>query len=151
MLDHKLKWDIWTERLTAKSQQRLFFLRKLLSFNVGSKVLQCFYSAFIESILSFCIICWFGNATEVQKKSIRKIITMSSKLTGIPFENMDCIYKQRTLKKASSIVGDDDQRHPLAPSFSLLPSRRRYCAPLFTKNRSKFSFVPQAIKFLNEQ
>lgn len=26
-----------------------------------------FYCAFIESVLTFCIICWFGNATEAQK------------------------------------------------------------------------------------
>ena len=147
VLDHKLKWDIWTDRLNTKSQQRLFFLRKLLSFNVSSSVLQTFYYAFVESVLSFGIICWFGNATEVQKKYIRKIITTSSKLSGIPLPSMESVYKNRILRKANSIVGN--QRHPLAPSFELLPSGRRYCAPLFTKNRSKFSFVPQAIKLLN--
>ncbi len=105
-----------------------------------------FYCAFIERVLSFCIICWFGNATEAQKKSVRKTVT-ASKLLGITLPNMESIYRDRTMKKANNIV--DDQRHPLASSFELLPSGQQYCAPLFTKNRSKFSFVLQAIKFSN--
>ena len=148
VLDHKLRWDAWTDKINSKSQQRMFFLRKLLSFNVGSKMLQMFYYAFIESVLSFSIICWFGNATEAQKKSVRRAVTMSSKLSGITFPSLESIYKDRTLKRARSIVGD--QRHPLASSFELLPSGRRYRGPLFKKNRSKFSFVPQASRLLNE-
>lgn len=122
-------------------------MMKLLSFNVHNKMLQMFYSSFIESVLAFCIICWFGNATEAQKKSVRKTVTMASKLLGIKLPSVECIYRERVRNKAKTIVGD--KRHPLASSFELLPSGRRYYLPLFTKNRSKFSFVPQAIKLLN--
>ena len=72
ILDNKLKWDSWTDLLHSKAQQRMYFLNKLLVFNVNNKMLQMFYTAFIESVLTCCITCWFGNATESQKKAIRK-------------------------------------------------------------------------------
>ncbi len=34
VLDHKLKWDTWTDLVNTKTQQRMYFLAKLLSFNV---------------------------------------------------------------------------------------------------------------------
>lgn len=148
VLDHKLRWDVWSEKVNAKSQQRMFFLRKLLSFNVGNRMVKMFYHAFIESVLSFGIICWFGNATEAQKKSVRRAITLSSKLSGISFPSLESIYKDRVLKMALIIVSD--VRHPLASSFELMPSGRRYRGPLMKKNRSRLSFVPQAIRSLNQ-
>ncbi len=112
------------------------------------KNVPMFYCDFIESVLTFCIICWFSKATEAQKKEKRKKTeTTSSKLLVVTSLSMEHMYRYRTMKKANNIVGG--QRQPLASSFELLPSGRRYCPPLFIKNRSKFSFVPQAIKFLN--
>ena len=107
-----------------------------------------FYCAFIESVLTFCIVCWFGNASEAQKKSVRKTVTLASKLIGIPLPSMESMYKERTITKAGSIVRNHN--HPLASFFSLLPSGRRYRTPLLIPNRSRFSFVPKAITFLND-
>lgn len=148
VLDNKLKWDSWTDLLHTKTQQRMYFLKKLFVLNVNNKMLQMFYTAFIESVLTCCIICWFGNATQAQKNIIRKTVTTASKLLGITLPSIEHIYKDRMLKKANNIVCD--HTHPLASHFNLLPSRRRFCPPLMTKNRSKFYFVPQAIKALNQ-
>ena len=111
-------------------------------------MLQMFHTAFIESVLTFCIVCWFGNATESQKKTIRKTIATASKLLGNTLPSIEHIYKDRLVKKADNIVCD--YTHPLASHFKLLLSGRRFCLPLMTKNRSKFSFLPQAMKALNQ-
>lgn len=119
----------------------MYFLNKL-SFNVLQKMHEMFYYAYIEKVLAFCLICRFGNVTEAQKKTVRKTITVASKLLGTMLPSVECIYRDRVMNKANIIVGDT--RHPLAYSFVLLPSERRYCLLLLTKNKSKFSFVPQA-------
>lgn len=119
LFDNKLKWDVGTEKLNAKSQKRMFFLRKMLSFNISSRMFQTFYCALVETVLSFFVLCWFGNATEAQKKAVRKIMTMSSILSGLQFPSLENNHKDRTIKKANSIVGD--QQHPLAPKFEMLP------------------------------
>ncbi len=147
MLDNKLRWDAWTDCLSKKLQQRMYFLKKLLSFNVESRILLMFYGAFIESIMTFCVICWYGNASEAQKRSLGKVVTTASKLLGTKLGSIESIYKGRVLNKANIILYD--KRHPLSYTFELLPSGRRYCVPRCTKNRLKLSFIPQAIKFLN--
>ena len=54
-----------------KSQQRLYFVKNLGYFKVDYTVLILFYKSFIESILTFCIVCWFGNTTVSQKNMLR--------------------------------------------------------------------------------
>ena len=66
----------------------------VFSFNVNKRMLKMFYCAFIESVLTFCIICWFGNASEAQKNSVLKTVTLASKLIGIPLPSMESIYKE---------------------------------------------------------
>ncbi len=70
----------------------MYFLKKLLSFNVDSRMLLMFYGAFIESIMTFCVICWYGNASEAQKRSLGKVVTTASKLLGIKLESIESIY-----------------------------------------------------------
>lgn len=88
----------------------MYFLNKL-SFNVLQKMHEMFYYAYIEKVLAFCLICRFGNVTEAQKKTVRKTITVASKLLGTMLPSVECIYRDRVMNKANIIVGDT--RHPL--------------------------------------
>lgn len=148
VLDHKLKWDQHTEQMAKKGQQRLYFLKKLVTFGVDKKMLKMFYSAFVESVLTFCIVCWFGSATEAQKHSLRKIITTASKIQGVCLNSLQDIYNSRLVDKAKILLSYP--KHPLFNAFELLPSGRRYRHPALTKNRTKQSFVPQVTGLLNK-
>ncbi len=44
------------------------------------------YCAFIERVLTFCIICEFGKATEAWRKSARKTVNIASKLLRIHYQ-----------------------------------------------------------------
>ena len=106
VLDNKLKWDKSTELINKKSQQRLYFLKKLVLFDVNLSMLKMFYSAFVESVLTFGLTCWFGNATEAQKKTLRKTVTVASKLLGFKLTSLEDIYRSRSLTKAEKIIAD---------------------------------------------
>ena len=58
-IDSKLNWNANTTHVYKRSNQRLYFLRKLKSFNVNTNILKLFYQSTIQSILSFCCVCWF--------------------------------------------------------------------------------------------
>ena len=58
IIDDKLEWDPHSSSVHSKMQQRLFFLRKLNSFHIDSKILYLFYTSVIESILLFCFHAW---------------------------------------------------------------------------------------------
>lgn len=68
---YRLIWDSWTECLSTEAQQRKHFYPWLQT--------KC-SCALIEIVLSFWIICWFGNTSEAQRKCVRKIATPDSKL-----------------------------------------------------------------------
>jgi hypothetical protein len=59
----KLKWSTHTDSVVKKAQQCLFILRSLKKCCLSPKTLTNFYRCTIESILSGCIIAWYGNCT----------------------------------------------------------------------------------------
>lgn len=149
VLDNKIRWEQHTEAIQKKGQQRLHFLKKLVSFDVNPSITRMFYSAFVESVLTFAIICWFGNATVAQKGRLKKIITTASKLIGTNLKSLEMIYRERSLGKIDTILAD--KKHPLFYTFELLPSGNRFRYPALSKNRTKQSFIPQAISLFNKQ
>lgn len=59
VFDSQLKFDINTEVIAKKGQQRINLLRKLNSFNLSRRIQCLFYKSFIESLLTFSFIYWF--------------------------------------------------------------------------------------------
>ena len=53
IIDDKLNWDGNTSKLQSKGNQRMYFLRKLKSFNVRSQTLTLFYQSVIQSVICF--------------------------------------------------------------------------------------------------
>lgn len=113
-----------------------------------SLVMKSFYSCFIESILTFSFICWYGSLSLRNKNRLQGIVRVCSKIAGISLNDLTALYQLRTLSKVRSILGD--QSHPLAGEFLLLPSGRRYILPKCRTNRLKHSFFPAAIALLNK-
>ena len=60
-LDDKLDWTANTDTLHKKGQSRLYFLRRLGSFNICKKLLQMFYQSVVASVLFYAVVCWGGN------------------------------------------------------------------------------------------
>ena len=106
-----------------------------------------FYRAFIESVISFAVICWYGNLGVKQKNALNGIVRGASKVVGVQFPCLTHIYDEQVLKKASSIRADSS--HPLNPEYRLLPSGQRLVAPVPKNNRYKFSFIPTSIRAIN--
>ncbi len=55
----KLSWVGNTNLVVSKAQKRLYLLRKRKSFDVDKSILIMFYGSFIETILTYAMICWF--------------------------------------------------------------------------------------------
>ncbi len=67
IIDGKLCFESNTSLLCKKGQQRLYCLRKLAKFNVDKTLLTLFYRSFVESVVIFSLICWYGSITLKQK------------------------------------------------------------------------------------
>ncbi|TWW53378.1 putative RNA-directed DNA polymerase from transposon BS [Takifugu flavidus] len=60
-LDNRLDWTSNTRQLYKKTQSRMYFLRRLRSFNICRKLLWMFYQSVVASVLSYAVVCWGGE------------------------------------------------------------------------------------------
>ncbi|XDV19391.1 hypothetical protein PO909_024874 [Leuciscus waleckii] len=147
IIDSKLSFEANCETVCKKGHQRLFFLRKLCKFQIEKTLLSMFYRAFIESVLSFSLVSWYGNLTLKSRNSINQIVKCSSRLIGEPLLNPASLYTRQVQCMGISILSD--QLHPLYYEFQCLPSNRRFRVLRCTTKRYKNSFVPVVINFIN--
>ena len=147
ILDEKLSF---TEHVTAvqkKSQQRLHVLRKLRAFYVDQLLLLRLYRSIIESLLTYCSICYYPALSVKNRNRLLKISHVSAKIIGLPTPKLTEIIDHAILSKARAVATESD--HPLSTFFHVLPSQRRYrCIKCKTCRYSR-SFVPVAIRMLN--
>jgi len=147
IIDNRLTWNSNTDAVYKKCQQRLYFMRKLRSFNVNTEMLSLFYRCFVESVLTFGIQIWFASLSLQNRNKLSKIIHICEKIANSPFEPLPYIHERRVLSLADKIL--DDPSHALHNQYKILPSGRRYIVPLLKTNRSKKSFIPLSIILLN--
>ena len=71
--------DVEIHSTYSKLNQRLFFLRKLYSFRIDNTILDMFYKTIVQSVLSFNLVCVFGNIREVDKCKFSRVIKQAEK------------------------------------------------------------------------
>ncbi|KAL0187772.1 hypothetical protein M9458_014871, partial [Cirrhinus mrigala] len=142
-----LSWTNNTTALAKKSQQRLYFLRKLRRARAPAPIMYTFYRGTIESILTSCITVWFGACNASCQKTLQRIVKAAERIIGVPLPSLQDIYSTRLTKKALCIAADPS--HPMQSLFSLLPSGRRLRSLQARTSRLKDSFFHQAVRKLN--
>ena len=110
--------------------------------------MKTFNICFIETVLSFACVGWFGSLNVQYKNKLQGVINLCSKVAATTFSSILSVYRVRSLKKARSIVADPS--HPLSPQFRLLPSGRRFRARRWNYKRLNDSFVNVSLGLLNK-
>ena len=147
VLDNKLSFKANTEHVHKKCQPRIYCLQKLRSLNVNQTVLRTFYRSFIESVLTFSFICWFGNLTVKNKNVLDRVVNVCGKIVGERQDSLKELYERRVERKGMEIA--NDRSHVLASQYERLPSGRRYRFPKVRTVRTRTSFIPKSIELLN--
>lgn len=73
-----LKQFIDWDQYTFRGQQKVYTLKRMDSFDINLKMLKMFGNAHLESVLTFCIVCWFGGTAETQRNALSNIISTGS-------------------------------------------------------------------------
>ncbi|KAI4894224.1 hypothetical protein NFI96_007333 [Prochilodus magdalenae] len=121
-ITENLTWSLNTSSIAKKAQQCLYFLRRLRKAHLPPPILTMFYRGTVESILSSCIIAWFGNHNASEHKTLQGIVRTAEKILGVSLPSVTDIHTTRCTRKALSIV--KDPTHPSHGLSSLLPSGR---------------------------
>ena len=147
LIDNKLSFDQNTDSIHKKCRQRLYILYSLRSLRVDAKILQRCYEAFIMSVLSFSLVCWYGCLNERQKRRLNGNVRLCAKIVGGEQIPLGDIYKQRASMKAVRMKSDST--HVLSKFFDELPSGRRMRTLKCNTKRFKNTFIPSAVSMLN--
>jgi len=152
ILDSKLDWTDNTTQLVKKGNQRLHFLRKLRSFEVQRPVLQTFYQAVVQSILTFNSLCFQLNLKVADASRLAKLTKTASSVIGAAVTDLPTLHEKRALKRVKAIL--TDPTHPLHDEFVAQRSTRDTSVRLRSMkcrtDRFRNSFVPSAIRVYNK-
>uniref|UniRef100_A0A3B1JXG3 Reverse transcriptase domain-containing protein n=1 Tax=Astyanax mexicanus TaxID=7994 RepID=A0A3B1JXG3_ASTMX len=148
-LDNKLDWSTNTDTLYRKGQSRLYFLRRLRSFNICKKLLQMFYQSIVASILFYAVVCWGGNMKRRDASRLDKLVRRAGAVVGMELDSLVTIAERRTLDKLLSIMNNDS--HPL--HTTIMKQRSVFSGRLLsqscTTDRLRKSFILRAIRLFN--
>ena len=60
-IDSHLNWNVNTQKLCSKANQRIYFLRKLKLFIIDRDIMMMFYQSAIQSVITFSRIAWVNG------------------------------------------------------------------------------------------
>ena len=148
-LDDRLDWTANMDTLHRKGQSRLYFLRRLGSFNICKKLLQMFYQSVVASVLFYAVVCWGGSSKKRDSARLDRLVRRAGSVVGTELDSLVTVAERRTLDKLLSIL--DNAHHPLHNTF--IRQRSVFSGRLLSQscstNRLKNSFVPLAIRLYN--
>ena len=65
-----------------------------------------FYSSVLESVLSFCLSCWGGNCSGIDKNKLKTIVKKCNKITKNNFLQINELFEKISLRKINYILKD---------------------------------------------
>ena len=99
VLDNNLSFTTHVDTVCKKVNQRMYLIRKLKTFHVDKKMLEMIYRSFVESILTFNIVMFYGHLTVKQKNRLNKIVNIATKLINLKHKSLNDLYQQAISKK----------------------------------------------------
>ena len=147
-VNDKLDWSVHAQNVMSKVNQRMYFVRKLNSFGVDSILVSLFYSAVVQSLMSFCVIAWGGNLASKYVSQFDRVAKRVSRMTDIKQSCLTEIFEKCCLRKIESIMKENN--HPLMQFITF--SKRSNRIILIKANRERFrnSFLPYAVRLYSK-
>ncbi|XP_051278345.1 uncharacterized protein LOC127375945 [Dicentrarchus labrax] len=148
-LDDRLDWTANTDALCRRGQSRLYFLRRLASFNICKKLLQIFYQTVVASALFYTAVCWGGSIKKKDASRLDKLVRKAGSVLGTELDRLTSVAERRALNRLLSIMDN-----PLHPLHSTIYRQRssfsdRLLSLSYSTERLRRSFLPHAIRLFN--
>ena len=78
----------------------------LRSFGASPKTPHMFYCSFIESLLTSCLVCWFGTFSVKNRDKLDSIVNRGSQVVGVRQTGLNRLYESRAKRKGLEIMTD---------------------------------------------
>ena len=115
--------------------------------NVDKQIMPLFCSSIVESVMSYCIISWFGSSHKKDQHKLAKICKIAKRM-GINSKNLNELYQNDCFNMVDKIL--KDSHHPLYNYCYLFLRNGRSLnvhTSYFMQRTSRFiiTFVPSSI------
>jgi hypothetical protein len=90
--------------VVKRAQQCIFSLRRQKRFGMSPQILKKLYSCTIESILTGCITAWYGKCSDLERKSLQRVVRTDQYITGAKLPAIQDLYIRQCQKKAWKMV-----------------------------------------------
>ena len=147
-IDDQLNFSENAQYLFKKGIQRIHFLRLLNNMNVDKQIMSLFYRSIVESVMSYCIISWFGSSHKKDQHKLAKIGKIAKRM-GVNSKNLNELYQNDCINMVDKIL--KDAHHPLYNCYVLLRSGRRLNVHMQRTSRLRNTFVPSSINLCNRK
>lgn len=131
-------WSVISHQV-KKTQQRLYFLRKLKQALLPQQLLVHFYCAIIESLQSYCCTVWYVSCTVEDWSDLPWVVKAAQHVTRTRLPPLEDIY--------TGWLQNNNHKRPNPPwpcPFAPLPPGRRYRTMKSKTNRLK-DFLPRTV------
>ena len=128
----------------------MYCMRKLRSFGVNSDMLVTFYNAVISSFITFGSVCWGGNISKLDRRTLEEIVKKAGHVVGKPLDSFKTLHEKRLYRKLMQIL--NNPTHPMRHYFDSRRSNRSKIFLLLRTNTNHYKalFLPLAVSVFNE-
>lgn len=134
------------EMVYRKGQSRLYFLRRLRSFNISRHLLCSVYQTVVASALFFAAVCWGEGARLGDRNRVNKLVKKAGSVVGIEFDTAQQVAEWRILSKLRSVMNNPSHSLHALGVINSSTFSHRLIAPKCKSERSKKSFLSVAIR-----
>ena len=113
----RLDWSENTEALYRKGLSRLFFLRRIRSLDVCTRLLRMFYQCLAASVIFFAAVCWGGGIRSGGAIKLNKLVRKASSVVGVKMDSMEVVTERRKRVKLQAIMDNPSFKLRLRPSL----------------------------------
>lgn len=145
-------WSSHMEAVEKRGQCRLYFIRRLRSFNICKPLWCSFYETVVASALFFGVVRWGVRAHSSDRSRLNKlIIKKASTIVGVSQNWVQQVAEVRMLRKMNTIMNHNSHPHyALAVFLQSNVSLRLILTRSMTEHDRK-SFLLAAIRLFNVQ
>ena len=104
IIDCNLSFNQNSEAIFKKCRQRMHVLYTLRAFNVNQRIMERCYKAFIQSVLTFSLVCWFGSLCERERKRPDGIVRVCGKIVGTNQQTLQELFCRQARGRAARII-----------------------------------------------
>ena len=98
IIDNILKFDSNVLSIHKKCNYRINCLQRLRNIGITSKILS-YYKSCVETLVTSCLICWYGSVYLHSKKLLHNIVNVCSKTVVVEQKSLHNIFNHRVKKR----------------------------------------------------